>query len=129
MEIVLSHSVMSNSLWPHRLWPIRLLCPWGFPRQEYFIGLPSPPSGDLSNPGIKHRSPTLQVDFFNCLSHQGNPRIQEWVAYPWASLVAQMVKNTSAWRETCLPSLGLGRSPGGGDGNSFQYSGLENPHG
>ena len=25
--------------------------------------------------------------------------------------------------------LGLGRSPGGGNGNSLQYSCLENPHG
>ena len=24
---------------------------------------------------------------------------------------------------------GLGRSPGGGNGNTLQYSGLENPHG
>ena len=30
--------------------------------QEYWSGLPWPPSGDLPNPGIKLRSPTLQVD-------------------------------------------------------------------
>ena len=41
--------------------PARLLCPWAFSRQEYWSGLPCPP-GDLSNPGIEHRSPTLQVD-------------------------------------------------------------------
>ena len=35
-----SHSVMSNSLWPHGLLPARLLCPWGFSRQEYWSGLP-----------------------------------------------------------------------------------------
>ena len=33
-----------------------------FSRQEYWSGLPCPPSGDLPNPGIKPRSPTLQVD-------------------------------------------------------------------
>ena len=33
----------------------------GFSRQEYWSGLPFPP-GDLPNPGIKPRSPTLQVD-------------------------------------------------------------------
>ena len=32
---VLSHSVVSDSLRPHRLLPARLLCPWGFSRQEY----------------------------------------------------------------------------------------------
>ena len=31
----------------------------GFPRQEYWSGLPFPSSGDLSNPGIKPVSPAL----------------------------------------------------------------------
>ena len=57
---VLSRSVMSDSLRPHRLRPPRLLCPWGFSRQEYWSGLPCPPPGFLSNPGIQSRSPTLQ---------------------------------------------------------------------
>ena len=34
----------------------------GFSRQKYWSGLPCPPPGDLPNPGIKPRSPTLQVD-------------------------------------------------------------------
>ena len=42
--------------------PARLLCPWGFSRQEYWSGLTCPPPGDLPNPGIEARSPTLQVD-------------------------------------------------------------------
>ena len=33
-----------------------------FPWQEYWRGLPLPSSEDLPNPGIKHRSPTLQTD-------------------------------------------------------------------
>ena len=36
--------------------------PSGSSRQEYWSGLPSPPPGDLPNPGIEPRSPTLQVD-------------------------------------------------------------------
>ena len=56
---VLSGSVVSNSLW---LWPSRLLCPWGFSRQEYWSGLPCPTPGDLPNPGIKPRSPARQAD-------------------------------------------------------------------
>ena len=36
--------------------------PWGFSRPEYWSGFPCPPPGDLSNPGIKPRSPTLQED-------------------------------------------------------------------
>ena len=34
----------------------------GFPRQEYWSGLPSPTPGDLPNPGIQPRSPSLQAD-------------------------------------------------------------------
>ena len=34
----------------------------GFSRQEYWSGLPFPSPGDLPNPGIEPRSPTLQAD-------------------------------------------------------------------
>ena len=34
----------------------------GFFRQEYWSGLPFPSPGDLPNPGIEPRSPTLQAD-------------------------------------------------------------------
>ena len=34
----------------------------GFPRQEYWSGLPFPLPGDLPDPGIKPRSPALQAD-------------------------------------------------------------------
>ena len=54
-----------------------------FSSQEFWSGLPFPSPGDLPNSGIEPRSPTLQADAFNCLSHQGS----------WASLIAQLVKN------------------------------------
>ena len=44
----------------------------GFPRQEYWSGLPCPPLGDLSNPVIEPVSPALQADSL-LLSHQLNP--------------------------------------------------------
>ena len=34
----------------------------GFSRQEYWSGWPCLPPGDLPNPGIKPRSPAVQVD-------------------------------------------------------------------
>ena len=34
----------------------------GFSRQEYWSGLPFPSPGDLSDPGIKPRSPALRAD-------------------------------------------------------------------
>ena len=36
----------------------------GFPRQEYWSGLPFPSSGDLPNPGIEPMSPALAGVFF-----------------------------------------------------------------
>ena len=47
----------------------------GFSRQEYWRGLPFPPSGDLPDPGLKPgslSSPALQVDPLP-LSHQESP--------------------------------------------------------
>ena len=60
--LCLIHSVMSDSLSLHGLYPARLLCPWGFSKQEHWSGLPYPSPGNLPNPGIKPRSPTLQED-------------------------------------------------------------------
>ena len=59
---MLDHSVVSESLPSCGLKPARLLCPWGFSRQAYGSGWPCPPPGDRPNPGIKPRSPALQVD-------------------------------------------------------------------
>ena len=59
-----SHQVMSNAF----------ATPWtvahqaslfmGFSRQEYWIGLPFPPPGDLPHPGVEPRSPALADGFF-----------------------------------------------------------------
>ena len=56
---VLSRSDVSDSSRPHGLQLARLLCPWGFSRQEYWSGLPCPPPGDLPGLGIELRSPAL----------------------------------------------------------------------
>ena len=34
----------------------------GFPRQEYWSGVPFPSPGDLPNPGTEPRCPALQAD-------------------------------------------------------------------
>ena len=46
------------------LWTVAHQAPpsMGFSRQEYWSGLPFPSPGDLPGPGIKPRSPALQVD-------------------------------------------------------------------
>ena len=43
----------------------------GFPRQEYWGGLPFPPPGDLSDPRIELTSSALQMDSL-LLNHQGS---------------------------------------------------------
>ena len=88
---VLSCSVMSNSLRPHGLGPPRLLCPWGFSRQEYWSGVPCPLPGDLPNPGIEPMSPVLHADSLPSeppgkqgictLSNPQKPRDNEWVLF------------------------------------------------
>ena len=50
----------------------------GFPRQEYWSGLPFPPPGDLPHPGIEPMSPALAGGFLP-LNHQRNViEIQEY---------------------------------------------------
>ena len=61
---VLSHSVVTDSFET----PARILCPWGFSRQEYWSGFPCPPPRDLTNPGLLHCRWILYH-----LSHQGSP--------------------------------------------------------
>ena len=53
-------------LQPHGLQPAALLS-MGFPRQEYWSGLPFPSPGDLPNPGIKPTSPISAGRFFTAV--------------------------------------------------------------
>ena len=55
-------------------WTVALQAPMsmGFPRQEYWSGLPFPSPGDLPAPGIEPLSPVLLADPLP-LSRQGSP--------------------------------------------------------
>ena len=60
------------------LWTISHQAPlsMGFPRQEYWSGLPCPPPGDLSDPGIEPASlmsSTLAGGFFTSSATQEAP--------------------------------------------------------
>ena len=54
----------------------------------------------LPNPGIKPRSPALQVDSLP-VEYKGSPRIVEWVAYPFSSRSSQPRNWT---RDSCIAS-------------------------
>ena len=84
---VLSHSLVSDTLWPYGLCSMPAPLSMGFPRQEYWSGLPIPPPVDLPNLGTECMSfvlptcvsyiPTFAtlVDFFFfflLLSHLGS---------------------------------------------------------
>ena len=60
----------------------------GFSWQEYYSGLPCPPPGDISNPGVEPASPVSPALNADTLPLSG------------ASLVAQMVKNPPSMWET-----------------------------
>ena len=74
-----SHSVVSNSSQPHGLYS-----PRDYPGQNTGVGNGSLPQEIFPtqglNPGIPHCKQLLYQ-----LSHQENPRILEWVAYPFSS--------------------------------------------
>ena len=61
--------------------------PMGFSRQEYWSGLPFPSPGDLPNPGIESRSPTLQADSLPA-DPQGKPFIKKFnITLPYSRTV------------------------------------------
>ena len=72
-------SVVSDSLWTHGLYD-----PWNSPGQNTGVGSLSLLQGILptqgSNPGLPHCGQILYQ-----LSHNGGPRILEWIAYPSSS--------------------------------------------
>ena len=73
-----SFSVMSDSLQPHGLYS-----PWNSPGQNTGVGSCSLLQGIFPiqglNPGIPHCRWILYQ-----LSHQGSPRILEWITYPFS---------------------------------------------
>ena len=62
---MLSHSIASDSVILLGTVACQVPLSLGFPRQGYWSGLPFPPPGDLPNPGIGPKSPTLAVGFLN----------------------------------------------------------------
>ena len=111
-----SCSVVSDSLWPqgHGLYPVKNS--WNSPGQNTGVGSFSPPQGIFptqgSNPGLPHCRRILYQ-----LNHKGNPRILEWVVYPFSSGSSQPRNRTGVscivggfftnWTVRGTPKLGL----------------------
>ena len=123
---------MSDSVRPRRRPPTRLLCPWDSPGKNTGMGC----HFLLQCMRVKNETEVTQ----SCLTLSDSVDCS-----PPGSSVHGIFRAThsnilglpgsSAGKESpCnagdLGSIpGLGRSPGGGHGNSLQYSCLENPHG
>ena len=61
---VLSRSVLSNSCdSTHYSLPQFVLCPWGFPKREYWHRLPFSLPGEIPDPGIEPASPVPPAFF------------------------------------------------------------------
>ena len=129
-------SVVSNSA---TLWTVAHQVPLsvGFSRQEYWSGMPCSPPGDFPNPAIEPcllcllhwqaGSLPLAPFFFRFFSIIGYYKILNLfpcaMGFPGGSVIKNVPANTGDTGS--IPRSG--RSPGGGNGNPLQYSGLENP--
>ena len=86
----------------------------GFPRQEYWSGLPFPSPGDLRDPGVKPASPAWQADSLP-LSHLGSLLN----GLDWVQLEARLNGMFVLRKQNFILAV---------DFNPLQYSCLENPH-
>ena len=79
-----------------------------FSKPEYWSGSPSPSPGDLPNSGIKPRSPTVQETAVRFLGQEDSPG--EGICYPlqysWASIVTQLIRESTCNQETWVQKLG-----------------------
>ena len=80
-----------------------LATPWTiqsteFFRPEYWSGSPFPSPGALPNQGTEPRSPYCRQILYQ-LSHEGSPRILEWVASPFSSGSSRLRNRT---RVSCI---------------------------
>ena len=113
-------------------WTVALQAPLsvGFPKKEYWSGLPCPSPGDLPNPGIEPSSlmsPALAGRFFTiCTTWEGQRTRAIYMDSPASLgrgfLGGSEVKNSLANAGDMGLILGSGRSPKEGNGNPFQYS-------
>ena len=83
---------MSDSLQPHGLYS-----PWNSPGQNTGVGRHSLLHGILPTQGLNLGLPHCRWILYQ-LSHQGSPRILEWVAYPFL----QQIFPTQEWNQGLL---------------------------
>jgi len=96
----------------------------GFSMQEFWSGLPFPSPGDLPDPGIEPRSPTLQADTLTS-APPGKPlntRIQSLRKPPIETQPSTNIKDFKGGKEARLKEEGGGGGTGGAKGVALQTS-------
>ena len=84
----------------------------GFPRQEYWSGLPFPSAVDLSNPRIELGSPTLQVDSLLC-EPPGRPNTLYYGLFIWLYLPTPIPMRVWALEcRGCISFIAVSTIPG-----------------
>ena len=78
----------------------------GFPRQEYWSGLPFPSPGDLPDPGIEPGSPVMQADSLPS-ELPGKQVPYCWVSTFLWSLAPLLLWGLMSLRSSALPPQGL----------------------
>ena len=83
----------------------------GFPRQEYWSGLPFPPQGDLPHPGIKPESPASPALAADSLpwSHLGIPTVDDRKGLKWRTISLKFPKNTESKKGNVISHEGGGK--------------------
>ena len=100
----------------------------GFSRKEYWSGLPCPSTGDLPNPEIEPRSPTLRADSLH-LSHQGSGDSMEQILIPTRSSVLEEERSKSKSSSQTITNLYIAGSHPGASINSVENSYIEGSNG
>ena len=87
-------------------WTVALQAPlsMGFPRQEYWTGLPFPSPGDLPDPGVKPGSSILQVD---SLLSESQGKLRSFAKVKWRQTLKQVDFLCLEKRQVNPCSLGL----------------------
>ena len=117
----------------HSLLPVALQAPlsMGFPRQEYWSGLPFPSPGDPPDPGLKLKSSAFQADSLPTESHKAKLLIvpskdcilaSHWafaVLFPLSDLLVPSMSDSSILQgrgpENLVTNLDILKSRGCGD--------------
>ena len=122
-----SHSVVSNSATP---WTVahQALLLMEFSRQEYWSGQPhSLLQGIFLTQGLNLCLLHCRLILYHLTKFMHSYYSILWMK--WVFPGGSDGKESAHNEENLGLIPGLGRSPGGGHGNSLQYSYLENPHG